>query len=346
MPLRAIINGVDIIAPLVTDGEWEQIRTISRSRKGGMMLPCCNSRGHARVSKLGTRHFYHKPRATCENREREGVYHLKAKTDILLACRDSGYNASTEVSEKDWRADVLAWQGKRRLAFEVQWSYQTIDITRERQKRYQNDNVRGCWFARKMPARYHTPTPELPIFSLYLGEEGVLYIALNGRSYPLMDFTSALLTRRIKFCPEMLPKTRQRVQVAIEAQKCWRCGTVSNYYRVRGEYYSVCGCMIPVFPDELTFRPELVAAARRFLATDAGRKFHFGSIKKRYNRTRDHSDMSFGCRQCDALFGERFISTKAGDPHAPVVELEITMPAHTIFEGKHWCFSEDGRFCV
>jgi len=48
----------------------------------------------------------------------------------------------------------------------------------------------------------------------------------------------------------------------------------------------------------------------------------------------------------DAIFGKRFISAKPGDPNAPVIELEVTIPVRTLFEGKHWCFSEERRFCI
>ena len=60
-------------------------------------------------------------------------------------------DAIPEFSEADWRADVLAVQGGKRIAFEVQWSRQTYEETSLRQERYKASNVRGCWLFRIAP---------------------------------------------------------------------------------------------------------------------------------------------------------------------------------------------------
>jgi len=53
---------------------------------------------------------------------------------------NSAGEAKTEVSGPDWRADVLATKTDRgkliRLAFEVQWSPQTLEETAARQAKY------------------------------------------------------------------------------------------------------------------------------------------------------------------------------------------------------------------
>lgn len=59
-----------------------------------------------------------------------------------------GYEVTTEASGVDWRADVLATKpgknGLIKLAFEVQWSPQTLEQTEERQQKYTRDGIRCC----------------------------------------------------------------------------------------------------------------------------------------------------------------------------------------------------------
>ncbi len=110
-----------------------------------------------------TRHFVHQRANGCSG-SGETFQHLWAKAEVLHACADAGWQASTEVSGDGWRADVLASRGSARVAFEVQWSSQDEDAFGFRQKRYAVDGIRGCWLFRG-----EVPSPaqrELPIFVL------------------------------------------------------------------------------------------------------------------------------------------------------------------------------------
>jgi competence protein CoiA len=109
-----------------------------------VVLPCCGSAGFLRSSKYGVQHFVHARRGTCAWGP-ETAEHLAIKAAIVRACHAAAYSAETEVAGPDWRADVLAVRGTTRVAFEVQWSVQTLAETVARQERYARDEIRGCW---------------------------------------------------------------------------------------------------------------------------------------------------------------------------------------------------------
>lgn len=79
----------------------------------------------------------------------QSISKRKSRSWRLAGSRDG--MPSTNFPKRIWRADVLAVQGGKRIAFEVQWSRQTYEATRLRQERYKASNVRGCWFFRIAP---------------------------------------------------------------------------------------------------------------------------------------------------------------------------------------------------
>ncbi len=182
MPLRAFVDGKEVIAPFLSEAEWEALRDSGAQ----VILPCCGSEGYLRRSPLGTLHFAHKRGAHCDAEGGETIHHLKAKADIVVASQHAGYAALTEVAGDDWRADVLAVKGAVRIAFEVQWSFLRLDRARYRQERYARDGVRGCWFFRNPPPQLARgddlkAVQELPIFHMFSNADHTFSVALNGR---------------------------------------------------------------------------------------------------------------------------------------------------------------------
>lgn len=150
MPLRASIDGKEIIAPFIDDSEWNSLKKDISSGNKQAILPCCQNLGLLRTSKLGTKHFYHKHKLNC-SWEPETKEHLRAKYLIVIACKNAGFEASTEVIGSDWIADVLATKGSAKIAFEVQLSPQTALKTLERNERYKRDGIICCWLFNRIP---------------------------------------------------------------------------------------------------------------------------------------------------------------------------------------------------
>ena len=149
MPLKAILDGKEIIGELMDYQEWKDLKKAVKDGSVKLTTACCGVECYAR-ERHGTRHFVHKHVGNCST-EGETMEHLLLKARILRGCRNAGYDVDAEVNGDGWRADVLATKGKIKVAFEVQWSPQTYEETVERQKKYEDSHVRGVWLFRKIP---------------------------------------------------------------------------------------------------------------------------------------------------------------------------------------------------
>ena len=145
MPLRVQVDGNSLNAALLSDTEWQALKG-SRS----LRMPCCDAPAYRRTSRLRTRHFAHSPRSHC-GAEGECAEHLAAKAEIVRVCHELGWNALSEYVGNQWRADVYATRGRYRLAFEIQWSTQTLQVTRERHAAYGPD-IKCCWLFKRLPS--------------------------------------------------------------------------------------------------------------------------------------------------------------------------------------------------
>jgi hypothetical protein len=356
MPLRAFIGDHEVVAPLVADEEWERLRRLIRSKAATLRMACCGNEGHLRISKLGTKHFVHEGVPNC-NWAPETVYHLRAKQDIVEACQKVGFVARTEVSGADWRADVLATKGNVNVAFEVQWSGQTEEETRLRQRRYESAGVRCCWLMRKPPeALVRSPTKGLPVFPLSLVDDKLLHVKVGEMVRPLNDFTQSLLNRKIQFRTSATLDSTQRVTVVFFGISCWKCGHGSHIYYLEEAYRTCCGISADSVEgledakgDE--FAPEVVAAVQEFLMSAEGRRLHVGEIKRRFSGTVGHAYPSFGCPKCEAIYGEHFRIQSSSQARyekgsAPaILSVEVICPRTISAPHPHWCSPTTGEFC-
>jgi hypothetical protein len=266
-------------------------------------LHSCGHSGLPRVSCLGTQHFYHKPPVDPDLdcvQHGESWEHLQAKAVILLACRQAGYEASTEFKGDNWTADVLARKGDVRIAFEVQLAGQSLEETLSRQQRLARSGVRGCWFFRRPPRM--DARKDLPLFQLApvkndSGDFDVLWAQRSPvkevppeRRMPLNQFVQSLLGGRVRFCPTALMTERCRLRVRFYKARCVSCHRPFHYYRVEATagYEPVCRATQPnerarlmTLEDEAD-RPEIRELVDDFLS-DEGRSLKMGTVKPRHS---------------------------------------------------------------
>lgn len=127
---------------------WEEIH---RVRSVELACPECGGQVHARVSKLGTRHIYHRSRPPSCSLAAESLEHHLLKLELVTHARAAGFRAELEVAAPtgEWRADVMVFNpdGTRLMALEAQLSPITVEDIAARTGLYERDGVAVGWFA-------------------------------------------------------------------------------------------------------------------------------------------------------------------------------------------------------
>lgn len=356
MPLRAFLNGIEIISLDYSDHQWSELKNTLRSGKAKVVLPCCDDPGFLRVSRKGLKHFVHsKSQNNCQWKP-ETPEHLKAKVEIVKACQEQGWKAIPEFCEGDWRADVLAVKDGMRIAFEVQWSKQTMEETKLRQQRYKNSNVRGCWFFRTPPKTFKYDSSiltdkETPSFKISKDDKGEILVTAANKSIPVKYFVEQLLHRNIKFCENYSLQPKQEVEIVVFDTICWKCKKPQQSYTVDQHLKSICNedmYMIGSMwnSDDIDKNPAIVAEVMKIIESESN--IVIGAIKRRFSKTIYDSYLSYGCYYCDAIFGDFYLNTEKLDglnsstkrSFKRLLDLGACKQ-----EGRHWCHSETKDFC-
>jgi len=145
VPLRAIVEGETIIGPDLSSEEWKELQV--RHKKGlAIKMGCCGAPGHLRISKKGTRHFYHAVDTGCNYAE-ESREHLEIKYQIYRICKSEGWVTQVEfpAPDRSWISDVFATRDGRKVVFEIQVSTISPDILEARDRKYREEGIESYW---------------------------------------------------------------------------------------------------------------------------------------------------------------------------------------------------------
>jgi len=145
VPLKAVVDGTTITGPDLSEEEWTDLAV--RHRKGlPVTMSCCGAPGHLRISKKGTRHFYHAVDTGCHYAE-ESREHLEIKEQIYRICKAEQWETYVEFPARDraWISDVYAARDDRKVVFEVQLSKMSPDDLEGRDRKYREEGIESYW---------------------------------------------------------------------------------------------------------------------------------------------------------------------------------------------------------
>lgn len=235
MPIRATANTTDYIAPLMSDAEWAAMRREVTAQRLKLAMPCCGATAIPCTPRTSIRHFrHHHGPATCDWKP-ETVQHIAIKAEIALVCQEIGRAVKPEFVGDGWRADVLTGHAddatQPQVAFEIQWTRQSLEVTDQRQAKYLGADVKCFWLFRTMPKPFDRDSPtwreryigrgpdplrdryysdcnylvkeQRPIFHITQEGERAFSVTLGPglRTLPLREFVRHLLEGRIVFRP-------------------------------------------------------------------------------------------------------------------------------------------------
>lgn len=101
-----------------------------------------------RKIKLGTQFFAHYPSRNCRFSSGESREHQMCKYLILKYLHDHGWTIFPEYrgqtpDGETWIADIYVEKKKAKIIIEIQWSPQSIEVTKRRQEKYITSGVRA-----------------------------------------------------------------------------------------------------------------------------------------------------------------------------------------------------------
>ncbi|MGO4785206.1 competence protein CoiA [Cryobacterium sp. W22_MBD10_FK3] len=355
MPLTAILGGRRVIAPLLTDAEWAQLRA------GHPRLPC-DAQAVSKENKSGTRYFAHWPGSHCEVEHKpESPEHLKSKEIIVRAAIAAGWQAAQEVPSEDrsWVADVLVTDGLHTVALEVQWSHQTPEEYHRRQARYLAAGIDAYWFARHKTTLSNYQV-KVPVFGLTHIEDG--FTAEQGPDVQLAGPSSAsladMVTNLLNGYPRRwrpLGELHQGVIVQWIWNKCWKCESWSQIWRcpdTRAYRCDVCskigirylrraGTSFLDPSDPNSFFPttptvEMSQAVTAMIREKLQKPARIGS---RLTKQSGVTHYGYHCPACAAPFGNMHLMSEKKDSwrEDQVLICSATHADVPIADGGHWC---------
>jgi competence protein CoiA len=352
MPLKCLRGTEEVYAfEVESDEEWTLLRSENTTARN-LRMPCCGAAVVLRTSPLGTRHFAHVRRGPCTTAP-ETAEHLLAKIVIIEGIRRTAWTAKPEQegstpSGDQWKADVLAIKDntKTKAAFEVQWSRQTDEETRQRQTRYKNAGVRGLWLFRQ----HDFPVEkDVPAFRLIFDEKNKSflvaipspfyhpnYVSSREKDKPLYwqqtvelsRFVEGALTGKLHFGAALNKKMPLEVEAA--ATECWRCHKETSIFTglVFAAGKTLLGCP-NIHASIYSFDnlgPSGGKVLNSILPPKLLREHGIGVLKSRYSKMEGKSYLSNGCAHCDVLQGKNFDHEVAYDSEK-VFDVEVVLDA-------------------
>jgi hypothetical protein len=289
------------------------------------------------------------------NTHRKFTKHDRIQREILSACQDLGIEAIQEYSGNGWRADVYVPNSKIPIAFEIQLSPQSLKKTLERQSKYIRDGIIGCWLFEKPVSKLNKERQDLPVFYVDETNDSNLLVNLGDRrKVHLKFFLENFISNRIQFQATAKTKKEQLVKLVFYEMECWKCSAMNHLYYVETPFYSSCNAKIK--PEEalwesnsMEYRPELIELAQKFVENRKDLNLKLGEVKKRYSGTVGNSYTSFGCYNCDSIFGDFYVMEAKMDvmyePQKIFCKEEIEIKEVIELHIPHWCLPDDGQFC-
>lgn len=223
MPLRAILNDINLFAFEQTLDSWSELK--SSKKRTELVMPCCGERAIAKTSSQGSFFFSHyRKNPDCESKP-ESKEHIILKNVIAIASKKAGWDVVTEYpgssfDGQNWVADVYCTKEKKAVAFEVQLSKQSLREFNYRQERFRRSGVRSAWFVSE--AVYNSAntisSKELPVFIVkeFSCRTDSPIVAQFGVS--LDKFIRSLLLGRVSWETDL-----EELHVHYIQDTCWSC---------------------------------------------------------------------------------------------------------------------------
>ncbi len=228
---------------------------------------------------------------------------------ILDVCKDMGLNYITKVKSATWNADVVVEHDTYKVAFNVCKCPRNVEAT---YKAMRKERVCGCWLL--LPAANSSYQKQsLPCFNLIFQTDKE-FVCLNSMSddnsnnrLELPTFLHLLIDGKIKFAEQA---EINKIELYFYKNECWKCHRENDVY-FANRLFSKEGIVINgqhlMMDEDITFNPSIIKGLKKYMHEHPSETFIMGEIKPRYSKTIGEAYPSFGCAQCDSIFGNFYL---------------------------------------
>ena len=142
-------DGTPVDADLIPHAQWQELKATYKT--GDLLMDCCKAPAVLKTSVRGLRFFAHL-QDECTTAP-ETVWHQEGKEVILDGLAMLGIDGASEVRGgtigDEWQADTLFEVDERKIAIELQRSYQSVEDYMRRQERYRRHQIECFWLTRR-----------------------------------------------------------------------------------------------------------------------------------------------------------------------------------------------------
>lgn len=225
---------------------------------------------------------------------------------IQEICKKEGWSYHLNYKGKEWKADIVIEQPSSKFAINICKCPRNIET---KYKIMLEDNTFGCWlllpvdryvdFNRNTPCFMLSETNEqieVTLYSTYYYDKGV--------SIEIKDFIDSLIKGKIKKANKMIVKY---AEVIFINYTCWKCRSYNHVYYIKSLQSKEGVIITDVEDDKIKFNPQLIEAIKSHIENNKEKNIRLGEIKQRYSKSMDESYTSFGCINCNNIFGKIFV---------------------------------------
>lgn len=228
---------------------------------------------------------------------------------IIDVCQTKKLDYITKVKSATWNADIVVKHETYKVAFNVCKCPRNVEAT---YKAMRKERVCGCWLL--LPTRNSSyQERSLPCFNL-ISKTDKEVVCLNSKlddnstnQIELSIFLHSIIDGKIRFAEQA---EINKVELCFYKNGCWKCHRENDVYFVN-RLFSQKGVVIDgqnlMIDEDLTFNPSIIKGFQRYIQEHPSETFIMGEIKPRYSKTIGETYPSFGCAQCDSIFGNFYL---------------------------------------
>lgn len=357
--------------------EWATLA--SNSKVMGLTMACCNQPAVVKSDELGAQFFKHEtdsvPCAFKHFISNESESHRYAKFLIAKKLFDLGWQVEAEQLDFEsepptWIGAVRAAKGKAKVAVEVLWSYLPMDEVMSRQQAYKDAGIRCVWLMRAgtttgqhspldhrdaLAGDYSNSTKELPIFSLFVGDDGsmkVMNILTASQEYDCRDqiildvsvFIEQLMTKHIVF--ESYDDGVNYLNIGVRERVCGSCQQNTNAVVTVQHFIKTYGNHCPI--SERKPIKDLPLGEVDIINNALSTSMSFKPLKPMLSMTEQSEYIASSCSECGAAMGRLFEEESAFDEmntgkitQSKMLESSLPYKAHEFTNTGQWILHID-----